>query len=174
MQNQFTTRRLVFAGLLITLEFFLTRFVQIPVPFFEISKDRISLGFLPVAVGGMVFGPLGGGLLAGLSDILRALLLPQHGAINPLFTLTAALRGALYGVFLRKKRSWLRIFLVSFLIFVFINIGLNSAFTAFSYGGTFLARVITKLPAATANFLLQLAFLVPVLPRLERSLGPHV
>lgn len=174
MQKQFTTRRLVFAGLLLALEILLTRFVQIPVPFFEVSKDRISLGFLPVAVGGMVFGPLGGGLLAGLSDILRAILLPQGGAINPLFTLTAALRGVLYGAFLQKKQGWVRIFLVSLLIFVFVNIGLNSAITAFSYGGTFLSRVITKLPAATANFLLQLAFLMPALPRLERSLGSHV
>ncbi len=170
MKTKFTTRNLVFAGLLIALEIILSRFIQIPIPFFEISKDRISLGFLPVAVGGTLYGPVGGGIIAAVADIIRAIILPQGGAINPLYTLTAALRGVLYGAFLCKSTDWRRITLVSAIIFVFVNIGLNSAITAFSYGGTFWARVITKWIPSLANFLIQLAVLIPALPKLERSL----
>lgn len=173
MKRTLSTRALVFAGLLIALEILLSRFVQIPVPGFEVSKDRISLGFLPIATGGMLYGPLGGGIIAALSDILRAILLPQGGAINPLFTVTATLRGVLYGMFLCKRQDWKRISAVSFLIFILVNLGLNSAFTAYSYGGTFVARLITKLPAAVSNFLIQLAVLIPVLPKLERRLRFH-
>ncbi len=170
MKTKFSTRNLVFAGLLIALEIILSRFVQIPVPFFEVSKDRISLGFLPVATAGTLFGPVGGGIIAAVADILRAILLPQGGAINPLFTLTATIRGVLYGVFLHKSTGWRQILTVSVLIFVFVNLGLNSAFTAFSYGGTFIARLITKLWPALVNLILQVAILMPTMPKLERSL----
>lgn len=173
MKRSFSTRALVFAALLIALEILLSRFVQIPIPGFALSKDRISLGFLPISVGGMLYGPFGGGMIAALADIIRAILLPQGGAINPLFTITAMLRGVLYGLFLRKGQGWKRILVVSFIIFFVINVGLNSAFTAYSYGGTFFARLITKLPAALSNFLLQLAVLIPVLPKLERRLHFH-
>ncbi len=174
MKTNISTRKLVFAGLLIALEIILSRFVQIPVPFFEISKDRISLGFLPVAVAGMLYGPVGGGLIAGGADIIRAVILPQGGAINPLYTLTALLRGVLYGAFLHKSTGWRQVLLVSAIIFLFVNIGLNSAITAFSYGGTFIARVLTKLWPALVNFVLQTAVLTPTLPRLERSLYKNV
>ncbi len=170
MKTKLTTRSLVFAGLLIALEIILTRFVQIPVPLFETSKDRISLGFLPVAVSGMLYGPFGGGLVAALSDIIRALILPQGGALNPLFTLTATLRGVLYGAFLYKRPTPIRIVTVSLVICIFVNIGLNSAITAFSYGGTFVARVVTKSWPALVNFLLQALLLPAALPRIERSL----
>ncbi len=170
MKTKFSTRNVVLFGLLICLEIILTRFIQLPVPMFALSKDRISLGFLPVAMGGMLFGPVGGGIIAALSDILRALLLPYGGAINPLFTVTATLKGVLYGAFLYKNTDWKRILLVSFLLFVFVNVGLNSVITAFSYGGTFMARVSVKIWPAFVNFLLQIAILIPALPNLERRL----
>ncbi|MBQ7036555.1 MAG: folate family ECF transporter S component [Clostridia bacterium] len=174
MKSKLTTKRLVFASLLIAMEIILSRFVQIPIPYFELSKDRISLGFLPVAVGGMLYGPFGGGLIAGLADILRAILLPQGGAINPLFTLTALSRGILYGVAFSTKTDKKRVFAVSIIILFVINLGLNSAITAFSYGGTFWARVYTKLIPATINFVLQCAVLMPSLPKIERRLRSHV
>ncbi len=170
MKTKFTTRHLVFAGLLIAMEIILSRFVQIPIPYFEYTKDRISLGFFPVAVGGMLYGPFGGGLIAGLADILRAVILPQGGAINPLFTLTALARGILYGIAFEKSTSWRHILLVSLVILLFVNLGLNSAITAFSYGGTFWVRLYTKLVPALVNFVIQLAVLVPTLPKLERRL----
>lgn len=174
MKRKLTTKMLVFAGLLIALEILLTRFIQIYLPIFDESRDRISLGFLPVAVGGTLFGPVGGGIIAAVADIIRAIIFPQGGAINPLYTVVAALRGILYGAFLYKSTSWLRVFIVTTLILVGVNLGLHSAITAFSYGGTFWARLITKLIPALSNYILQLAILIPVLPKLERSFKDHV
>ncbi|MBQ7033570.1 MAG: folate family ECF transporter S component [Clostridia bacterium] len=174
MKTKFSTRTVVFAGLLIALEIILSRFVQIPIPFFEVSKDRISLGFLPVAIAGTFWGPVGGGLIAAVADIIRAIVFPQGGAINPLFTFTATARGVLYGAFLCRTTDWRRIFTVSTLIFLCVNLGLNSWITAFSYGGTFWARLVTKLVPASVNYVLQIAVLIPALPRLERSLGKNV
>lgn len=174
MKTKFSTRALVFAGLLIALEIVLTRFVQIPVPYFEQSKDRISLGFLPVAAGGMLFGPAGGGLIACAGDIIRAIVFPQGGAINPFYTLTATLRGVLYGAVLKKTLRPVPVFLVSLLIFTVVNLALNSLITALCYGGTFWARLVTKFVPALVNFILQLAVLIPALPKLERSLRKNV
>ncbi len=168
MKTKFSTRNLVLFGLFIALEIVFTRFLQVSIP---LSKDRISLGFIPVSMGGMQFGPLGGGIIAGIADLIRASLLPDAGgAINPLYTVTAVLKGVLYGAFLYKNTDWKRILLVSFLIFLFVNVGLNSAITAFSYGGTFLARVAVKIWPNLANFLLQVAILIPALPTMRRRL----
>ena len=174
MKTKFTTQHIVFAGLLVAMEILFSRFLQIPIPFFEISKDRISLGFIPVAVGGMLYGPVGGGVIAGVADIIRAIILPQGGAINPFFTVTAILRGVLYGSFLHKATDWRRILTVSTIILAGVNLILNSAITSFSYGGTFMARLITKLIPAFSNYLIQLVVLIPALPRLERSLSKNV
>ncbi len=172
MQQKNQTRRLVFAALLIALEIILTRFVQIPIPL-DGFTNRISLGFLPVAMGGMLYGPLWGGLLAAIADIIRALLFPQ-GAINPLFTLTAFMRGTVYGSFLYKKISPLRITLAAACDFLLINLLLNPLFTFLSYGGTFWARVMTALPVSAVNFALRLVLLLCVLPPMERSVRRRV
>ncbi len=172
MQFRNNTTRLVFAALLIALEIILTRFIQIPIPI-DGFTNRVSLGFLPVAVAGMLYGPFGGGLLAALSDIIRALLFPQ-GAINPLFTLTAFLRGLTYGTFLQRKSMPHRITIASLIDYIVLNLGLNPFFTFISYGGTFWSRFMTALPVSSVNFVLRLSLLLLVLPSLERSIKHRV
>lgn len=172
MRHTSRTKKLVFSALLITLEIVLTRFVQIPV-LLDGFTNRISFGFLPVALGGVWGGVWGGGLIAFLADIIRALLFPQ-GAINPLFCMTAFLRGAIYGACFSKKVNPVRILLACFLNFGLVNIGLIPLFTAFSYGGTFGARFVIMFPVSAINLALQTLLLLLVLPPLERNLKNHV
>ncbi|MDD6307812.1 MAG: folate family ECF transporter S component [Clostridia bacterium] len=171
MRKMQATRGIVYAALLVALEIILTRFVQIPI-LLDGFTNRINPGLLPVAAGGMLFGPLGGGLIAAVADLIRAILFPQ-GAFNPLFTITATLRGVVFGAFLWKKTSYLRIILASLVNVIFVNIVLNTLFISFSYGGSFWVRVLTSLPITAINFVLQTALLVLVLPPIERSLTPH-
>ena len=163
------------------MEIILTRFIQIPLsllPVFELSKDRISLGFLPVAMSGMLFGPLWGGVVAGVADIIRAIILPVGGAFNPLFTITAAMRGVVYGALLHKNCSFGKILGASFIIFLFVNGILNTLFVTISYGTPFSVFFITKLLANTANLILQVIilwiFAKPMVHKINSIIGRNL
>ena len=62
----------------------------------------LSLGFLPLAVSGMLFGVVPAGTVAVVADIIGALLF-SAGSFYFGYTLTAFLTGLFYGLFLHKK-----------------------------------------------------------------------
>jgi len=84
-------------GLLIAIEIVFTRFLAIRTPIVT-----IGLGFIPVSLAAMLYGPVRGGLVAALGDFIGAILFPI-GPYFPGFTLTAFLTGMVYGLFLHKK-----------------------------------------------------------------------
>lgn len=140
------TRILVTVGLLIALDIILTRFLAIQTPIL-----RISLGFIPLALSGMLFGPLTGGITAALSDILGMMILPS-GAYFPGFTFSAFCSGCIYGIFLHKKeRSLLRTALAVTLIISVVDLGLNTLWLSFITGK---AALILLWPRLTKSLLI--------------------
>lgn len=163
------THSYAFMALLMALEIILTRFVQIPFTFLGGFVDKISLGFLPVALAGSLFGIGGGALVGGLADILRAVIFPQGGVINPLFTITAALRGGVYGAFYKNGMSFVKILISTAIIFV-INVLLVGFFISISYGNPYYTVIITRLPTSAVQSLVQLLILCFVGNPIERKL----
>ncbi len=162
-------RTIAYIGILIVLEIIMTRFVQIPVPVLPFHTDRISLGFLPIALAGAAFGPITGALTAAVADVIRATIFPQ-GTINLLFTVTAALRGGVYGLFFREKVTFPRVLTVSLLIFVFLNLLLNSYFVHISYGTPFLPFLSMKAVTSSINLVVQILVLGFVLEPLKKNM----
>lgn len=160
-------------GLLIALEIVLTRFVQIPVTLLPGFEDKVSLGFLPVFLGGCLFGISGGGAVAAIGDILRALIFPQGGSINLLFTVNASLRGVTYGALLHKNTSYTRIILASLIILI-LNIFLLGFFISFTMGTSYTAVLVTRIPTSITNFIIQTAVLCLLGKPLERRLNISV
>lgn len=93
----FKTKTMLLLGLCIAMDIVLTRFLSIQTPLL-----RIGLGFMPVALAGMLYGPIAAAVSAALGDILGMLLFPT-GAYFPGFTLSAAVNGALYGYCLHRR-----------------------------------------------------------------------
>ena len=91
-QNHKNVTILTCLALLIALDIILTRFLSINTQFL-----RISLGMIPVALAGVIFGPVWGGVCGAAGDLLGMLIFPS-GAYFPGFTLTAALTGIIYGL----------------------------------------------------------------------------
>ena len=91
---KWNTRTLVTLSILTALEIVLNRFLSI-----NAWNTKIGFSFIPVAVAGMLFGPLGGAVVGALGDLVGAILFPI-GAYFPGFTLTAFLTGLVYGLFL--------------------------------------------------------------------------
>lgn len=93
----FTLKSLVIMALLVALAIIIKRFLG-----YNDKVLSVSFGFVPIAMGGMLFGPLGGLIVGTVADVIGALLFP-FGPFNPLFTLVAALTGLIYGFFLHPQ-----------------------------------------------------------------------
>ncbi len=116
---------------------------------------QISFSFLPLAAGGMLYGPVVGGIMGALSDVLGYFVRP-NGPFFPGFTLNALISGALYGCFLYKKPVTLkRVILVSVLITIIVNMLLNPLWLSMMYGNAFIVlftgRIIKNLVMLPIN-----------------------
>lgn len=92
------TKKIIILALLIAMEIVLTRFLSMQVT----PAMRLSLGFVPIAIMAMLFGPLYAGVGAAAADFLGVMLFSSLGFF-PGFTLTAFLVGMVYGFFLRNE-----------------------------------------------------------------------
>ena len=91
-------------GFLIALSIILTRIASVRIAIGGVEGIRIGLGKFPVVLGGILFGPLAGGLIGGFSDLLGYIINPI-GAYMPHFTLTSALTGIIPVVVLRLLKK---------------------------------------------------------------------
>ena len=156
------TRKIVAAGALAALDVVFTRLLAVNTPIM-----KIGIGFLAVAVCAALYGPLWGAACGALGDLAGSLLFPT-GAYFPGFTLTAALSGLLFGLFLKgpftekhfrlkaAAAALLNTLLVSFLA----NTLMISLLTGTAYGKLLAARAIQL----TVMFPLQILLLTAVLP----------
>ena len=118
------TKRLCVIAVLTAMQIVLGRVAAINVG----SYLKISFGFIPIAVCGILAGPVWTVLMAIVCDILGALLFPS-GAFYWGFSLVAAAGGLIYGLFLyRKNENILRCLLCTLTVAVICNILLNTVF----------------------------------------------
>jgi len=129
---------------------------------------EISFSFLPLAAGGLLYGPVVGGIIGIWIDILGYFVRP-NGPFFPGFTLSALISGVLYGLFLYKKPvTWTRVIIVSALIAVFINLGLTSLWLSMMYGKAFLVLLSARILKNVVMFPINTALLMVLLKFIER------
>lgn len=144
------TRKIVSIGILIAFEIILTRFFS-----FQTSTLRISLGFLPIALSAIMFGPLTAGVTAALSDIIGMLIFPQ-GMYFPGFTFSAFIGGIIYGLFLYKKKcSFTNVFISVLLVIMICDLGLNTLWFLIITGNFAMSIFIPRLIKSIIMFPVQ-------------------
>ena len=87
-----SSHKITTMGFLIALSIILTRIASLRIAIGGVEGIRIGLGKLPIILGGIIFGPLSGGLIGAFSDLLGYFINPI-GVYMPHFTLTSALTG---------------------------------------------------------------------------------
>ena len=92
------THRLVLMAMLVAIQVILSRWLSI-----NLWNLKIGFAFVPIAIAGMLLGPMGAGLTGVVADLIGATLFPS-GAFFPGFTLTAFITAFGYGFFLQKKQ----------------------------------------------------------------------
>lgn len=156
MKNNSKVTRLITIGLFIALEIILTRFLSINTPFI-----RIGFGFLPVAMLGIMYGPVWAGISYAIGDILGMLIFPS-GAFFPGFTLSAALTGIAFGIILYGKPvTWKRVLIASFIICIGINLCLDTYWLYILMDRAVIAMIPARIVKSVVMLFIQTA-IIPV------------
>ncbi len=149
-------------ALLTAMQIVIARFLAIPVS----ESIRFSFSFIPVVIAARRFGIIGGMLVYGLGDFLGAIIFPTGGAYFPGFTLTAAVSGLIYGLYLGKKNNALRIVLSVLTSQVLCTLVMNSYWVSTLYGSDFGAVFISRVPQSIVMSVLQIIFMLLCLERI--------
>lgn len=147
-KNHKTITIITCLALLIALDIILTRFLSINTQFL-----RISFGMIPVALAGAAFGPVWGGICGAVGDMLGMLIFPS-GAYFPGFTLTAALTGIIYGIFLYRKDAGHFAFntvIASIIVCIGCNLLLDTLWLDMMYGSGFIAILPARIIKCIIN-----------------------
>ena len=149
-------------ALLTAMQIVIARFLAIPVT----ESIRFSFSFIPVVIAARRFGILGGLLVYGLGDFIGAMILPTGGAYFPGFTLTSAISGLIYGLYLAKKSGAVRIVLSVLTSQVLCTLLMNSYWVSTLYGSDFGAVFLSRVPQSAIMTVLQIIFMVPFLEKI--------
>lgn len=166
MNDRNKTKQLTTAALLLALHLVLSQTLAIKTPLL-----KISFGFMPLAMAGIVGGVPMAVAVAVTGDLLGVFLFPQVAGFYPGFTLSAALTGLTYGVFLHSKKGPIEgkknIFIRSLLAVVIIggpiSVGMTSFWLTQLYG---VEMVIAGMPGRISYNLMMGCVKLAVLPAL--------
>ncbi len=137
---QFSLRTLVRVSMLVALAVVFTRFIAINTLYM-----KIGFGFVPIVICAILYGPVWAGVAAAVADIIGTFLFPV-GAYFPGFTLTAALTGIVFGLFLYNQEKTLARLSLAILINCFGISLLGNTFNLTLLTGTpFLVLLPTRL-----------------------------
>ena len=150
-------KRIVISGLLLALLIVLSRFVSIKTQILV-----ISFSFIPIIMSAIWLGPKYSTLIAMLGDLIGALLFP-FGTYFIGYTISQALTGLVYGMFLYKKGEELstkelliRLTISSLIVLILINVFLTSLWIHIQYGKAYIVIMTGRIVAQICMFPIQL------------------
>ncbi len=111
----------------------------------------IKIGFsgIPNQIVDYLFGPVTGGLFAGILDIVKYFMRPDGGFFFG-FTFNAMLAAFIYGCFYyRQKLTLKRVLIAKLVVILIVNVLLNTLWLDMLYGKGFLAILPLLLPSET-------------------------
>ena len=165
-------KKIILSAMLLALLIVLSRFLSIETQFLV-----ISFSFIPIMMSAIWLGAKYSMIIAALGDLIGAILFP-FGAYFPGFTVSAALSGYIYGVFLYNKgekqlNSKIFIFkliISSILVLGIVNIFINSLWLHILYGEAYLVIIGTRL----VTQIIMLPIQIIVIYTLNKFLNPIV
>ena len=133
-------KTIVITALLIAVGIILGQFsVQIT------ETTKIGISFIATQMTANLFGPVVGGIMGGVTDILKFIIKPTGGFLIG-YTISAILGPMIYGIMLYKKPiSFWRIFLSKTVVAILINLLLGTFWSYHYFGAAFWAAIPAKL-----------------------------
>ena len=143
-------------------------FYKIPI------SNLIELRFqsFPIAISGALFGPVVGAIVGIISDVGGYLVKPT-GPFFPGFTLSSAMTGVIFGIFLKGRfQKWIllgRIAMAMTVNTIVTGILLNTLWLSMLYGNPFNVVLITRLPKELIMLPINTFFLFILLIPIKRA-----
>lgn len=160
-----STRYLAHLSMFVVLQIVFTLFIGVTTPI-----TRITLTFIPMAVAGMLYGPVFGLVAALSADLIRATLWP----IGPYFigfSITAAIVGALYGLLYKKQDMRKTIIFIAVFKGIVLHMLLNTLWVSIiskqPYKVILAPRIIKELFLIPIEIAINLYLLPKLKPQLE-------
>lgn len=135
---------------------------------------KINFAFLPLAMTGILFGPVAGCMAGMLTDLVGYLVNPTAGFIPALMLITG-LEGLIYGLVLynirseRTYRTVIRVVAARFIVCALCNLTLNTLalysygfISGESFGVVFGARIATNVITFCLGSYMMMAVIIPV------------
>jgi ECF transporter S component (folate family) len=164
-------RETVVCAMLTAVAVVLDRFV----PALFTDTYKITFTFVPVVAAAILYGPAGGAAVWGLADLIGAVLFPR-GVYFPGFTVTAALKGALYGWFLSRKRAkfFPHVVVPTAVNNFVIGLCIDTLWIAILYSSkTYWGYFVSRIPQFAAITVMNL-ILIPLIRQFSVTLKKHV
>lgn len=139
-KKKMSIKMMAMFGVLIGTQIILSRFLSI-----QAWNIRIGFSFVPIAIAGILFGPIGCALIAVISDILGAMLFSSVGPYFPGFTITALLMGLVWGFFLHKKQDIKRVIIAVCINQLILSLFLNTLWISILYESPYLPLLVTRI-----------------------------
>ncbi|NLZ51585.1 MAG: folate family ECF transporter S component [Thermoanaerobacteraceae bacterium] len=161
--KKLNTKTIVVSGFLIALNIVLSRMLIIP--------GLINFGGFPIIFGGIVFGPMVGGIVGAVGDVVSHILRPM-GTFMPHFTLTSALTGVIPGILVRvlnldrNEPSLWKIFIAIFIGQVTTSVFMVPYFRNILFGHPLfltMTKAATRQAVNIPTYSLIIRLMVPVL-----------
>lgn len=135
---------------------------------------KIGFSFIPIVAAAILYGPVAGGLVGAIGDVITAFLFPV-GEYFPGFTATAFLTGVIFGVLLHNKDASVWRVSVSVLASqVIISQCVITFFISFLYGSPFWPLFVTRLAQTCAMSAVQFAVILLMSKKLLPVLKEHI
>ena len=144
-------KKIILTAVLLAMLIILSRFLSIKTPIL-----KISFAFVPTMLCAVWLGPKWTVLLNVLGDLIGATLFPT-GPYFIGYTISTAIAGFIYGMFLYRKEEnsysdkqfLIRLILSTALVALVVNMGLNTLWTSITSGKAFMvlfwARIVKQL-----------------------------
>lgn len=159
---------MVVLAVLVALDVIIARFLA-----FRQWNIAFSFGFITLVVAGRLYGWVGGAITGALGDFIGTIAFPT-GAYFPGFTLTAAVRGAIYGIY-KKSTHLVTVIIATIVAQILCSVLLNTVWIALVYGSDFVTLLLTRLWQAAIMFVFETVISYPLLKATDRisAMQPH-
>ncbi len=123
VKDYFTPKRIAYLGIMTALAV-ITNIFSVTV---NSGANSISFNYVICSLAGVFFGPISGGIVGLLGDLIGCLIAPK-GPFNPFVMLSSALIGVLSGLafMIPKVNAYFKIVIAYIFIFVVCTLGLNT------------------------------------------------
>ena len=170
MKNKLTVNTITKIAILAALAVIFRRYFTVTIP----VNKKIGIGYMPIMLAGILYGPLMGGLTGGLADVVGMLLNPD-GVFHPGFTLSSILIGLGSGfishyVFkkqIRKNITWISI-ISSLFTFMVVRLLVDSIWLSQLYSNPYVFYVAGNVIKNLIETAINAAILMVLVPRIEK------